>query len=384
MDGEFEKIKSLMPTVECNTTAAKEHVSEAERMIRTVKEKIRGLLATLPFSHVPKRMKIDFIYFVILWLNAFSVKSGISQTISPRELLMHWRLDYKKHCRVQQGTYCEVHDEPVPTNTVAWRFHEAIALGPTGNLQGSVKFYCINNGRVLKCRSFTPMPMPDRVIKQVNKIGEREREGQGRTFHFLNRQKQAYEWTDEVPEDDDDFQGLLEDKVDAAPYPDISAELPGVELDKEEREFQTILDEPEPDFRDMATAAQHNAGIDGDETIRAERARALVAAHAVQRGAAVIEADENELVNKITFEIPDEGVLQMPLGEDRDDTSIPVIALDDAETHDEIQDVRCYPTRARRSVVGNQPYDTYTPRTSFLQLGEVRAHRSVLEASHLT
>jgi hypothetical protein len=183
---------------------------------------------------------------VILWLNAFLVKSGISQTISLQKLLMRWRLDYKKHCRVQPGTYCEVHDEPVPTNTMAWRSHEAIALGPTGNLQGSVKFYCINTGRELKCRSFTPMPMPDRVIKQVNKIVERE--GQGRTFRFLNQKKQAYEWTDEVPEDNDDFQGLLEDEVEAAPYPDISAELPGVELDEEEREFQTILDEPEPDF----------------------------------------------------------------------------------------------------------------------------------------
>ncbi len=147
MDGEFEKIKYLMPSVECNTTAAMEHVSEVERTIRTVKERIRGLLATLPFSHVPKRMKIDFVYFVILWLNAFPVKSGISHTILPRELLMRWRLDYKKHCRVQPGTYWwEVHNKPVPTNTMVWRAHEAIALGPTGNLQGRVKFYCINTG----------------------------------------------------------------------------------------------------------------------------------------------------------------------------------------------------------------------------------------------
>jgi hypothetical protein len=38
MDGEFEKVKGLMPTVECNTTTAKEHVSKAEQSIRTVKE----------------------------------------------------------------------------------------------------------------------------------------------------------------------------------------------------------------------------------------------------------------------------------------------------------------------------------------------------------
>ena len=108
----------------------------------------------------------------------------------------------------------------------------------------------------------------------------------------------------------------------------------------------------------MTAAALHNAGIDGDTTIRAGRARALVAARVVQRGAAVVEANEDKLVYEITFDVPDKGLLQMPLGEDRDDTSIPVIALDNDKT---IHDVQCYLTRARRSVVGNQPYDTYAP-----------------------
>jgi hypothetical protein len=39
MVGEFEKIKSLMPSVECNMTAAREHVSEAQRTICTVEER---------------------------------------------------------------------------------------------------------------------------------------------------------------------------------------------------------------------------------------------------------------------------------------------------------------------------------------------------------
>ena len=101
MDGEFEKIRPLLPTVECNTTAAKEHVSEAERTIRTIKERTRGLLGTLPFQHLPRRMKIEFIYFMVLWLNAFPVKNGISSMFSPRELLVRWRLDYAKHWYLQ-------------------------------------------------------------------------------------------------------------------------------------------------------------------------------------------------------------------------------------------------------------------------------------------
>jgi hypothetical protein len=44
---------------------------------------------------------------------------------------------------------------------------------------------------------------------------------------------------------------------------------------------------------------------------------------------------------------------------------------------------RRYLTRTCRSAVGNQPYDTYAPRTMFLQLGTVQVHRSVLEANRL-
>jgi len=61
---------------------------------------MRGLLGTLPFQHLPRRMKIEFIYFMVLWLNTFPVKNGISSMFSPRELLVRWCLDYAKHCRV--------------------------------------------------------------------------------------------------------------------------------------------------------------------------------------------------------------------------------------------------------------------------------------------
>jgi hypothetical protein len=46
IDGDFKKIRDLLPAVECNTAVAKEHVSEAECMIRTVKKQARGHLHT--------------------------------------------------------------------------------------------------------------------------------------------------------------------------------------------------------------------------------------------------------------------------------------------------------------------------------------------------
>ncbi len=70
-------------------------------------------------------------------------------------------------------------------------------MGPMENLQGTVKFFCLTTGCILKQRSFTPYPMQDRVIKHVNTIGLREK--QGRTFWFLNRRQEPYEWMDTVP-----------------------------------------------------------------------------------------------------------------------------------------------------------------------------------------
>jgi hypothetical protein len=65
-----------MPIIECNATAAKENVSKVERTIRMVKEQVRGLLAIQPLKHIPNRVKIDFVYFIMLWLNAFPARIG--------------------------------------------------------------------------------------------------------------------------------------------------------------------------------------------------------------------------------------------------------------------------------------------------------------------
>ncbi len=134
-------------------------------------------MATLPFKHIPRRIKIEFIYFIVLWLNAFPVKSGISSTVSPCKLLVWWKLDYKKHCQVLPEMFCEVHKEPLPSNTMTPCTHEAITLGPMGNLQGSMKFYSLNKGQVLKRRLFTPIPMPDRIIAKSEQHQSKRKAG---------------------------------------------------------------------------------------------------------------------------------------------------------------------------------------------------------------
>ena len=79
MDMEFEKLRSLMPRVALNTTAAREHVGEIERKIRVIKERARGTFNTMPYKKLPRVMVMELLHFCLMWMNSFPVKSGISE-----------------------------------------------------------------------------------------------------------------------------------------------------------------------------------------------------------------------------------------------------------------------------------------------------------------
>ena len=99
------------------------------------------MVNTLPYSRLPKLVLIELLHFVVMWLNSFPVATGVSSIYSPREFLLHHKLDARLHCRVPFGAYCEVHDDLEVTNSLQHRTHPAICLGPTGNLQGSYNFF---------------------------------------------------------------------------------------------------------------------------------------------------------------------------------------------------------------------------------------------------
>ncbi len=154
-----------------------------------------------------------------------------------------------------------------------------------------------------------------------------------------------------------------------------------MELKEEQRDFTPVTDEPEADFWELACAALHNAGINADDRIQA--ALRAAAEHSTP---AVIESNEDEVMYEVTFELPDAGLVPIadnfavPLGDNRDNTLVTPIVVDDI---DAVQDAPAprYPTQARRSAIGGQPYDEFAPRVAFLQLGTTRAHSNVLKGA---
>ena len=172
-DLEFESTRGILTKnqVILNTCAPSEHVPEIERRIRTVKERVRAVIISLPFSRIPRPMVIHTVIFSVMWLNFFPPKGGVSTTLSQQAIVTGLAPDAEKHCKMPFGGYAQIHAEPTQTNDVmVSRTVGGISLGPTGNIQGTYKFLSLLTGNVIQARSFTILPMPTEIIKMVESM----------------------------------------------------------------------------------------------------------------------------------------------------------------------------------------------------------------------
>ena len=146
MDRQFESIRGDLAEMQINlnTVSNDEHVPEVERYIRTIKERAHCVYNTLPFRRIPTRMIIEIVYHSVFWLNSFPAEDGISPKLSPCAIVIGTLIDYNKHCKLEFGTYVQVHEEH--DNSMATRTTGAIALRPTGNKQGGYYFYSLTSG----------------------------------------------------------------------------------------------------------------------------------------------------------------------------------------------------------------------------------------------
>ena len=147
----------------------------------------------LPFQYLPKQIVIHMVYFVCTVVNAVPAAEGISQVFSPREIVTQRKFDFKKDCKALFGSYIEASTYEIVTNDMKSRTHSCIALGPSGNWQGSTKCFDLSTRQVVIRRTVKEVPMPDRVVK--NKLGSQPRgKAYKSSMEFLNRTQDKFEW----------------------------------------------------------------------------------------------------------------------------------------------------------------------------------------------
>ena len=78
------------------------------------------------------------VYIVTLMLNVVTNKEGASEHVSPRTLI-----------KVLFGAYVEASTDADITNDMKSITHPCISLGPSGNMQGSLKCFDIRTGKVI-------------------------------------------------------------------------------------------------------------------------------------------------------------------------------------------------------------------------------------------
>ena len=175
MDQEFEKIKDVLPLVEVNTTAAREHVPEIERNIRTIKERVCATTSRFPFNPVPKMVIIQKLYTISLWLNAIRSILGKDRGLSPRELVLGRGVDYHKDCRADLGGYVEARPDKIITNDNTPRTHSCIAVGPSDNREGTLKCFDLDTGKMVIRRIADQLPWTDSLIETASAWGRKSK-----------------------------------------------------------------------------------------------------------------------------------------------------------------------------------------------------------------
>ena len=193
-----------------NLTSADEHVGDAERLVRTIKERVRGVYCTLPYNKLPGRIIIELAYYVVFWLDTFCPSQSVADNLSPRELITGKSVDFNIHCKYEFGEYAQTHEST--DNTMNERTVGALALRPTGNAQGGHFFLSLTTGRRLNRLHATKLPMPNEVITRVETMARNDPVG----LDFRDRNNQPI--LDSINYSDDDISITSEGYDDERPH----------------------------------------------------------------------------------------------------------------------------------------------------------------------
>ncbi len=196
-------------------------------------------------------MLIHLMHCVVMWLNNFPVSNGISSTYTAPKIVLCHRFDYNHHCWAPFRAYCKTHEDNTPTNNMTTRGCPAICLELMGNIQGTYNFLNLVAGLVIKCCRFDKLPIPDAVITRVEHLAGKL--GVSHNLVFANHNCIPFNWPEKAFEELDDTPMAI--------YPDIPANILGVQLDRGPTQQQHSAPTPDMDWLQMADNAMINADL---------------------------------------------------------------------------------------------------------------------------
>ena len=175
-DCEFECLREDIRPIELTTTAADEHVGDIERSIRTIKEGIRCIVQSLPYTRYTKLMINRLVTYVLRNKNQLSSSTDISDRMSPLGIVLGHPLPDYNNLQLEYGTYVQVFEDRKITNRTDSRCTGAIALSMNPSANGTYEFMSLHTGQLLRRKKFTILPITSAVINQVDKLASAEQQ----------------------------------------------------------------------------------------------------------------------------------------------------------------------------------------------------------------
>ena len=152
-----------------------DHVPGVERNNRVIGETVRSLYHMLPYKNMPKVMW-QYVGEVAAWLrNLIPASNGVSEFWTPFTIMHGKFASYEKHLKIPFGTYVQANQENTQKNSMAARALDAIYLRPRLDRQGGHEVLNLNTGKVIVRPRVWRIPITDRVIKAVNRMGRRDK-----------------------------------------------------------------------------------------------------------------------------------------------------------------------------------------------------------------
>ena len=128
------------------------------------------------FLRILRLLIILLIGAVVFWLNHTPTKFD---NLSPNRILRDKHLDFKTHCKFTFGEYVEA-TEKISNSCDNYRTVGSLAGYPTGNDQGTWRFFSLASKKIISRNGGTPLPTPVHVIQRVHDIADSD--GQPESF----------------------------------------------------------------------------------------------------------------------------------------------------------------------------------------------------------
>lgn len=100
---------------------------------------------SLPFKTLWQKMVANMVLYLTKLLNFFPVKNRLPLMLSPKAIMSSEQINYK-HYNLLLGSYCQVHKDTNPHNSLAAHMLGAMSLGSSGNVQCAQRFLGLKTG----------------------------------------------------------------------------------------------------------------------------------------------------------------------------------------------------------------------------------------------